>query len=451
MSARTFGWALVGGLGLLASGCDPQKGQWGLDAVATLPTPADPDAGCGVVLPDALDTAQARADRATCSFGPGASPTTTLGITPAMARQIPIRHVIVMMKENRSFDHLLGKLHDRGQPDSEALPPGFTNPDSAGVAVPYSPATTTCLPHDPAHQFSGMTAGVNGGAMDGFVKNAASSTGTDGHWVMSVYDQPQLPFYYFLASTFALSDRHFAPAQSGTFCNRNFMLFGTNGGAVDTGIVYPEPSTPSVMHLLLNAGYTWGTYSDDAPLSATLGWTHRDPGTHTLQDLYDALDQGTLPNVAFVDALESVEDDHPTADLQKGEAALRRIYEHALASPQWGRLAILWTYDEGGGFPDHVPPPDGCQSVPGSPFIGRGPRVPLVAISPWAKRHHVSHVVTDHTAITRFIGTLFGLPALTRRDANSEALLDLFDFSCGRDLSVPAAPAAGTGGCPTPP
>ena len=447
MSTRAV--ATLGALLGLVSACDPQKGQWGLEAVTTLPTPADPDAGCGVVLPTAAATAAQQASRAACGFGPGDTAAATLGITPALAGQIPIRHVIVMMKENRSFDHLLGKLHDRGQPDSEALPASFTNPDLAGVAVPYRPADTTCLAHDPAHQYSGMTAGVNGGRMDGFVKNAASSTGTDGHWVMSVNDQPQLPFYYFLASTFALADRHFAPARSGTFCNRNFLYFGTSAGAVDTGIVYPEPNTPSLMTLLLNAGYTWGTYSDDAPLSATLGWTHQDPGTHTLQDLYDALDHGTLPNVAFVDALEDVEDDHPTADLQKGEAALRTLYQHAVASPQWGRLALIWTYDEGGGFPDHVPPPDGCP-VPGSPFIGRGPRVPLVMISPWARRHHVSHLVQDHTAITRFIGTLFGLPALTRRDANSEALFDLLDFSCGRSLSVPDAPAAGTGGCVPP-
>jgi phospholipase C len=79
-----------------------------------------------------------------------------------------------------------------------------------------------------------------------------------------------------------------------------------------------------------------------------------------------------------------------------------------------------------------------------------GPRIPLVALSPWAKRAYVSHVVHDHTAITRFIETLFDLPALTARDANSDALFDLFDFSCGRDLTVPVSPSPGTGGCPNP-
>jgi phospholipase C len=76
-----------------------------------------------------------------------------------------------------------------------------------------------------------------------------------------------------------------------------------------------------------------------------------------------------------------------------------------------------------------------------------GPRIPLVTISPWSKRGYVSHVVHDHTAITRFVEAIFDLPALTARDANSDALLDMFDFGCGRDRAVAAAPSPGTGGC----
>jgi phospholipase C len=426
------------------TGCDPQKGHWGLDAITGMTTPADPaDAGCGLTLP--ADTLQGQ--RLSCAFGTGALPAATLGVTPEVAAAIPIRHVIVMMQENRSFDHLFGHLHDRGQPGTEGIPASFTNPDLQGLAVAPFAATSTCLPDDPGHQYASMTSSVNGGAMDGFVKNAARTTPTDGHFVMATYDQPDLPFGYFLASTFALNDRHFAPVQSGTFANRNFLMFGSNVGAVDTGIVYPPPSTPSLLQLLMNAGVTWGAYADDFPFSSALGWTPGDPGVHTVQELYDALDHGTLPSVAFVDGVENVTDDHPTADLQAGEAWVKKLYEHAIASPQWDRLAILWTFDEGGGFADHVPPPAACLDVPGSPFHDRGPRVPLVAISPWARRNYVSHQPQDHTAITRFIATLFNLPALTPRDANSGALLDLFDFSCGRDLSVPAAPAPGTGGC----
>lgn len=437
---------------IAVSGCELTPANWGFQAINTMKTPDDPPLKCDVAIP--ADT-QAEA-RASCTFKAGAKAADTLGIPAATGKDIPIKHVIIMMKENRSFDHIFGKLHDQGQPLTEAIPSTFTNPDLTGTAVAPFHATTTCNPFDPGHQSASMKAVVNGGAMDGFVKNAATTStlksehvDSDGHYIMSTYEQSDLPFYYWLANTYALSDRHFAPIVGGTFANRNFYMFGTHYGVLDTGISYPDPANNSIFRTLMSAGYTWGAYSDEPPLSTTLGWTKSDPGVHTLQDLYDALDNGTLPNVVFVDADDSVTDDHPPGDLQAGEAWLRTLYTHATGSPQWNRLAIIWTYDEGGGYPDHIPPPAGCAAVAGG-TTERGVRIPLVAISPWAKRHAVSHTITDHTAITRFIETIFDLPALTARDANSDALMELFDFSCGRDLTPPAgAPEAATGSCTT--
>jgi phospholipase C len=138
--------------------------------------------------------------------------------------------------------------------------------------------------------------------------------------------------------------------------------------------------------------------------------------------------------------------------VQAGEAFVRTVYQHVVASPQWPRLALLLTYDECGAYADHVPPPGpACiaRSDPeDQPYDELGVRVPFIAVSPYAKPHHVSHVVQEHTAITRFIETVFDLPALTKRDANSPALLDLFDFSCNPPLMTPPpAPDAGVGGC----
>ena len=438
------------GLALLIfalTACDPQKADWGLDAINTMKTPVDdPTLACGVTLPP--DSFAEK--RAACAFGTGAYAAETLGVTPTTAAALPIRHVIVLMKENRSFDHLLGRLHEQGQPDAEAIPETYTNPDLGGLAVAPFHLTNTCLAQDPVHQSEQMLACVNGGKMDGFVRNAANTTSSDGHWAMGVYEQTELPFNYWLANTFALSDRHFAPMISGTYGNRNFLLFGSNAGVVDTGIVFPPPNTPSLLHLLMNAGFTWGVYSNSEVFSGAMDWQAGDPGVHPMSELFTALDNGTLPNVVFVDADEYVTDDHPDADLQAGEVWTKTIYDHAVKSPQWPSLALIWTYDEGGAFFDHVPPPQACPSSPDSPFTDLGTRVPLVAISPWAKRHYVSHAVHDHTAITRFIETLFNLPALTARDANSDALLDLFDFSCGRDLSVDPSPAPGQGDCVNP-
>src|SRR5262249_42978360 len=108
----------------------------------------------------------------------------------------------------------------------------------------------------------------------------------------------------------------------------------------------------------------------------------------------------------------------------------------------------IFTYDEGGGFADHVPPPNSCVARPeDSAFFELGVRIPLIVISPWARPHYVSHVTHEHTSILRFIETLFDLPALTARDANSDALFDMFDFSCPPRLSPPAAPPAGAYGC----
>ncbi|HEX4476005.1 MAG TPA: alkaline phosphatase family protein, partial [Polyangiaceae bacterium] len=156
-----------------------------------------------------------------------------------------------------------------------------------------------------------------------------------------------------------------------------------------------------------------------------------------------------LPSVAFVDGEVNAEDDHPPADLQVGEKWSKGIYDATVKSPLWKNTALIFTFDEGGGFFDHVPPPtDACIARPqDSDFFELGIRVPLVMISPWARRHYVSHVRHEHTSITRLIELLFDVPALTARDANSDALLDMFDFGCKSPAAIPDAPESGTGGC----
>ncbi len=441
--------ALGAALAVAVLSCDPQAPDYGLDAVKDLTTPPDdPNLGCGLVLPADSTFDQ----RAQCAFKSGERPLATLGIDRATVARIPIRHVIVMLNENRSFDHLLGKINVRGQPDADVYPLGFSNKDLQGnVVTPFDPGTT-CIAHDPGHQHLEMREGIADGGMSGFVTSAARTTNTDGHFALSSYDEAQLPFSYFLAKTFALSDRHFQSIASGTAANRTFMLLGDVAGNLDTGIVYPPPDRANILQVLTAAKVSWGAYTDGMPFDGTLGMDHNSPGIYKLQDFLDALDKGTLPSVVFLDARGEIDDDHPDADLQKGEAWRRNVYEHAIASPQWQHLAIFWTYDEGGGFFDHVPPPAACKPTADSTWDRLGVRVPMVAISPWAKRNYVSHVVSDHTALLRFMALLFDLPALTARDANANALLDLFDFSCGRnDPPLAVAPPAGTGGCANPP
>jgi phospholipase C len=157
----------------------------------------------------------------------------------------------------------------------------------------------------------------------------------------------------------------------------------------------------------------------------------------------------------FADGKLNEQDEHPPADVQVGEAWTKSIYDALVAGPLWEKTALIFTYDEAGGFFDHVPPPEkSCVARPDNPkdteFVELGVRVPLIAVSPWARRHYVSHVQHEHTSITRLIELVFGIPALTNRDANSDALLDMFDFDCKNDNPIPPAPAAGTGGCKPP-
>jgi phospholipase C len=390
--------------------------------------------------------------REACAFEAGAHADTTLALSAAERAAIPIKHVVVMMKENRSFDHVFGGLKAL-QPDVDVADTSFVNRDAQDAAVPFFHEPTTCVGYDPDHQWNAMHAQVNGGKMDGFVTSAAASTGGDGHFVMGHYEQADLPFYYFLANTFAIADRYFPSARTGTFPNRDYMLLGTSDGVTATQyVLWPSPSLPQIFDELTAAHVSWGVYADDHPLEETLNIPAKDfektqpwsPVSKLLSDFAN----DTVPSVVFVDGTENVKDDHPTADLQAGEAWAKAIYDAAVASPAWGSTAILFTYDEAGGFADHVPPSDhACVARPqDSAFFELGVRVPLVVVSPWARRHFVSHVPKEHTSITRFLEAVFDLPAMTARDANSDALLDMFDFACAPG-PIPAAPAAGTGGC----
>jgi phospholipase C len=403
---------------------------------------------------DATPSDPLAAARAACKFTTGAKVTETLPLTESARAAMPIKHVIVLMKENRGFDHMLGELHSNGQPGVEAIPSSFYNLDSTMAKVSPFAETTTCVSHDPDHQWGAMHTQVDCGAMDGFVSSASSSTGTDGKFALGYYGAKDLPFYYWLASTFAINDRHFASVRSGTFPNRNFLLLGTADGVISTGAGFPNPSTPTIFDNLDKAGVSWGVYSDGSLLSGTLNWDYSHKGAYHFANFLSALDDGSLPSVVFVDGIDDVEDEHPTANVQIGEAWTRNIYEHLTASPLWSSTAMLWTYDEAGGFFDHVPPPNSaCVARPAiladARFTELGVRVPMVVVSPWAKKNYVSHVVQEHTALTRFIEAVFDLPALTSRDANSDALLDMFDFSgsAGPLANPGTAPAAGTGGC----
>ena len=210
--------------------------------------------------------------------------------------------------------------------------------------------------------------------------------------------------------------------------------------------------------MLNAANITWSFHTwQDAPTIAILDETWAKNLIHIqpyAQFFTDAA-AGNLPAVTFVDGSDMAggisPDEDPPADMQVGEQLVAQIVSAVTSAPLWPRSALFFSYDEQGGLYDHVPPPPACIPDDTPPVIDAGGvsaafdhyglRVPLIVVSPFAKRGYVSHVVTDHTSILRFVEARFGLPALTHRDANAVPPFDMFDFTQA-NLDVPALPDA---------
>ena len=396
--------------------------------------------------------------RQACGFAAGAMPSDTVGTAAQLtAARGAIQHVIVIMQENRSFDHFFG-MNSHGW---DGFPAGFTNPDGAGGTVAPTHATSFCQSSHPAHQWNDIHGEWHSGAMDGFVT-------TDGPVAMTYYTESDHPFYTWMLSTFATSDRYFCDVLSGTWPNRDYLYAGTSNGVQSTG----APGGPGDMGNTLfdrldahSPAITWGDYAMPNPntecLEGALRGTFNPGGTssgfcgrpsvHPYADLAPLLAAGTnVPSVVFVD-LEP-DDDHPDyGDIRVGENAVHDLMQQIFASPIWAHTAVFFTYDEAGGFVDHVPPPPACIASPSqSAFDRLGMRVPVAVVSPYSRAAYNSRRTHSHSSILRFIETVFDLPAITRRDANADAMLDMFDFSTAHFATVtgvaPAMPAPAT--CP---
>jgi len=409
--------------------------------------------GCGGGGHAASQTDSQSQARLACQFKAGALPEDTLGATVPRGAEIPLDHIVVLMQENHSFDNYFGRLPAFGQRSVDGLPAQASNPDAHGARVPSFHQESYCTA-DTDHSWTGSHLEFNDGENSGFV----TRNDPDGERAMGYYDERDLPYYYALAKTFAVADRYFCSVLGPTFPNRSYLLAATSFGHVrnDSGPF----GRPSIFDNLTAHNISWRVYYNDAPYSSLLFGVAGGPNvTRFAHFLSDAAD-GTLPQVSFIDAamgLGGVElDEHPPANIQQGEQFAAQVTEAVLNSPNWPQTVLFITYDEHGGFYDHVPPPPACPpddieptlvpSDPESDFPARfdryGFRVPLLAISPYTKPGFVSHTIYDHTSILRFIEARYDLPALTSRDANATPLLDLFDFSRPRLLNPPALPDA---------
>jgi phospholipase C len=372
-----------------------------------------------------------------------------------------IKHVVVFMQENRSADTYFGQLNSL-QPAYEAEPStGNPNPIAAGTIVPFH-KTTLCESSDLNHSWNGEHQAWNNGAMDGFTAandiSSANSDATDptGSRTMGYYTQADLPYYYSLYNTFATGDRYFQSVLSQTFPNRFYLLAGTSFGHIRNDFP-PSGGYPNktIFELLGNAHVSWKIYSAQLPFGEFFSYVRKNAKNHVRQMFQYYLDakHGRLPAVSFIDPIFSgppnVEtDEHPPSNVQVGQQFAYSVVSALEKSRNWKSSALFLTYDENGGFYDHVAPPiavppDAIAPMlqPGDTVAGfdqLGPRVPVVVISPFSKAHYVSHVVHDHTSITKFIETRFNLPSLTARDAAADPMLEFFSFPTAPFRTAPS-------------
>jgi phospholipase C len=360
------------------------------------------------------------------------------GAEPPRPLSDTIDTVVVLMMENRSFDHYLGALTLEGRTDVDGLDLAMSNLDADGAPVRVAPAEKSCV-IDPGHGWSASHAQFAGGTNGGFVLDYEAREGRGlGPHVMGFLDRTDLPALYGLADEYAVCDRWFASLMTSTWPNRFYSLGAQNKGirGNDFEVTYDFPTVYDVM---TRAGRTWGIYYSNVSFSSILARSYPRERFHGIEQLFDDAAAGALPNFTMIEPIYGLNDDHPPAHPLSGQAFIAQVYDALSKSPQWDRMLVVVTYDEHGGFFDHVPPPTTDDERASEGFDQLGFRVPSLVLGPWVKRRHASHVVYDHTSILATLSALFGTAPLTARDRAAKDLLDTLDLA-RIDAKTPAPP-----------
>jgi phospholipase C len=400
--------------------------------------------GGSAVLAGAGLPAWARpAARATARRRPDSLPFPHLAAgTPMMPK---IEHIVVLMMENHSFDNLLGMLPF--QVAGRERVDGLTikrdrfanfNRTSQGHRVYAQRASSPCqLDGRPTQAWNASHEAYDNGRNDGFVK-------ASGPIAMRYWDRDYLPFTYSLTEHFPIGERYFGSTLAQTYPNRRFFFSGTASGttATDSTTFTVAAANGTIWDRLDAHHIDWGIYYQNVPSFVIV------PGSSTparalrvkpMPSFYTDVAAGRLPQFTFLDPQYSTTSEENPQDIQVGERFMSSIVHALMRAPTWKRTALFITYDEHGGYYDHVPPPRAVRpdainpipvpgNVPGA-YDRYGFRVPLMVVSPWARAGYASRVVQDHTSMTAFIERKWNLPAMTFRDANAQPMTDYFDFS----------------------
>ena len=432
-----------------------------------------------------------------CGMGTSSGSTST---PAACSKVTDIEHVVIFIQENRSFDHYFGSYRGvRGFSDKTAV---FEQPDTANMAnppigklLPFHLDTTNtnaACTHDITHDWVPQHQSWDNGGMDGFVNSKLSINANDAVLTMGYYSRDDLPYYYALADAFTICDNYFSSVIGPTDPNRLYAMAasidpgGKNGGPILQTIVtnrsalYGRLTYPTMPEQLQTRGISWKVYSSpDQNVPNGILSNNVLPFFKNFQDSNSVLHQNAfgpqfpvdfladvasnnLPQVSWIIG-SVVTSDHPPSPSLFGEAVVSLIVGALAANPAiWAKTVFFLTFDENGGFFDHVAPTTAPPGTPGeyvtapavpdptvigSPPItgpiGLGFRVPLLIISPFSRGGFVSSDLFDHTSVLRFLETRFGaeVPNLSawRRSAVGD-LTTALNFAAP-NTSIPNLPS----------
>jgi phospholipase C len=364
-----------------------------------------------------------------------------------------IEHIVVLMMENHSYDDHFGMLKrgDGFKLGTDGLPIDANLYTDGNLLKAFHMPSTCQLHGSPSQSWDPSHTAYDNGLNDGFVLGS-------GPVAMGYWDSTDIPYYYGLAQTFPVADRWFSSVLAQTYPNRRFMMAGTAAGIVSTttaALLAPPPPNGTIFDRLAAHKISWKNYYSSLPSVAIIPAVLKKYPKHTAkatQFITDAA-AGKLPSFSIVDPDFGHQSEEDPQDIRQGERFAAAVINAAMHGKAWSKTLLIFTYDEHGGYYDHVAPPAAIKpddippeivpsDLPGG-YDRYGFRVPAVIVSPYARRNYISHVVHDHTSILKLVETKWNLPAMTFRDANASNLLDSLDFkSKPAFLKPPKLPAS---------
>jgi phospholipase C len=371
---------------------------------------------------------------------------------PPGTDQVPeIEHFVVVMMENHSFDNILGLIgRGNGFTLGSDGKPTAKNPDGHGNDVHAFHMPTECQTDGVGNDWRVTHEAYDGGSCQGFVTSTTPEA-------MGYFTKADLPFSCGMASVFPIADHYFCSTMAQTDPNRRYLIAGTSLGLINDTFPTELPPNGVIFEQFNKHGISWKDYYSNLPSLGVFLPLLADPmlrsGVVKIDQFFEDAAAGKLPAFSLVEPNYDKQSEENPQDIQYGDQFVGQVVNAVMSSPNWAKTMLIWTYDEHGGYYDHVPPPAAVPPDDVPPALGPGDppggfdrygfRVPCAVVSPYSKKNYVSHTVYDHTSILKTVEEKWNLPALTRRDANANSLFDMVNFhEKPAFLKPPKLPAA---------